>query len=108
MTKGFVMIVLSQVISLMVFAKGVKNPPIQPLKEGVGYEKVVAYCVICHSQEYIKMNAMVMDRAGWEKTVHKMVQVYGAPISESDQKIIIDYLETNYSQVNPATSSSPN
>lgn len=78
-------------------ASEVKNPPLEPLMEGVGGEKVAAYCIICHSLEYIKMNAPVMNRAGWEKTVHKMVQSYGAPISEDDQKIIIDYLEAKYS-----------
>ncbi|MEY4615426.1 MAG: hypothetical protein RJB66_386 [Pseudomonadota bacterium] len=83
--------------TIFLWAGEVKNPPLEPLLEGVGGEKVAAYCIICHSLEYIKTNAPVMNRAGWEKTVHKMVQSYGAPISEGDQKIIIDYLEAKYS-----------
>ena len=42
------------------------------------------------------MNAMILDRAGWEKTVSKMINVMGAPIDDADKLIIIDYLATNY------------
>jgi hypothetical protein len=66
------------------------------LKEGDGKDKVVAQCVMCHSLDYITLNANTMDRAGWEKTVNKMINVMGAPIENGDKKIIVDYLASHY------------
>ena len=42
------------------------------------------------------MHAQILDRSGWEKTVNKMINVMGAPINDTDKKIIIDYLVKNY------------
>ena len=42
------------------------------------------------------MNTKIPDRAGWEKTVGKMINVMGAPIDDADKQIIIDYLAQNY------------
>ena len=36
------------------------------------------------------------DRTGWQKSVRKMIDQFGAPISEDDAKRIVDYLATNY------------
>ncbi len=69
--------------------------PVQ-LKAGDGKDKVVSQCSMCHSLDYITMNASIMDKAGWEKTVNKMINVMGAPIEDSDKKIIIDYLANHY------------
>jgi cytochrome c5 len=66
------------------------------LKEGEGKGTVTAQCVMCHSLDYITVNANIMDRAGWEKTVNKMINVMKAPIEDSDKKIIIDYLASYY------------
>jgi cytochrome c5 len=66
------------------------------LKERPGKNQVIAQCAMCHSLDYITMNAMILDRAGWEKTVSKMINVMGAPIDDADKLIIIDYLATNY------------
>lgn len=66
------------------------------LKDGEGKDKVTAQCVMCHSLDYITLNANIMDKAGWEKAVNKMINVMGAPIDESDKKIIIDYLASHY------------
>jgi hypothetical protein len=46
---------------------------------------------MCHSVDYITMHAKVLDRAGWGKTVGKMTKVMGAPISETEKQVIIDY-----------------
>ena len=35
-------------------------------------------------------------RKVWKAEVHKMVDVYGAPISESDQAQIVDYLTATF------------
>ncbi|MCX7067991.1 MAG: cytochrome c [Methylococcales bacterium] len=64
------------------------------LKDGNGKEAVTVQCAMCHSLDYIPMNAT--NRAGWEKTVNKMINVMGAPIEDGDKKIIIDYLANHY------------
>ena len=66
------------------------------LKYRPGKNQVILKCAMCHSLDYITMHAMILDRAGWEKTVGKMINVMGAPIDAADKEIIIDYLAKNY------------
>jgi cytochrome c5 len=66
------------------------------LKDQPGKNQVIAQCAMCHSLDYITMHATILDRAGWEKTVGKMINVMGAPIDDADKVIIIDYLAKNY------------
>jgi cytochrome c5 len=66
------------------------------LKDRPGKSQVSAQCAMCHSLDYITMHATVLDRAGWEKTVGKMINVMGAPINDADKQTIIDYLAQNY------------
>ncbi len=65
------------------------------LRAGYGKEKVEALCGICHSLDYITMQPQ-FSRAQWTAVANKMVKVMGAPISEDDAKIIIDYLVKYY------------
>ena len=57
---------------------------------------VVARCSTCHSVDYVQMNAPVFDRTGWQKSVRKMIDTFGAPITEDDARRIVDYLANNY------------
>jgi mono/diheme cytochrome c family protein len=66
------------------------------LQSASGRDVVVARCSVCHSVDYVQMNAPVLDRAGWQKSVRKMIDQFGAPISEEDAQRILDYLATNY------------
>ncbi|MDD5268972.1 MAG: cytochrome c [Methylococcales bacterium] len=66
------------------------------LKDRPGKNQVIVKCAMCHSLDYITMHAMILDRAGWVKTVGKMINVMGAPIDNADKEIIIDYLAKNY------------
>ena len=66
------------------------------LKDKPGRDQVISQCAMCHSLDYITMNATILDRAGWEKTVGKMINVMGAPIDSADKQTIIDYLAQNY------------
>ena len=66
------------------------------LKDRPGRNQVIAQCAICHSLDYITLHAAILDRAGWEKTVGKMINLMGAPINDADKQIIIDYLALNY------------
>jgi hypothetical protein len=52
---------------------------------------------MCHSLDYVSMNAPVMTRTGGEKTVRKMVDKFGAPVSAENMQLILDYLTLHYS-----------
>ena len=52
------------------------------------YEK---NCLICHSARYVIMQPR-FSRAVWQAEVKKMVDAYGASISEADQALIVEYL----------------
>ena len=66
------------------------------LQDAPGRDLVVARCSVCHSVDYVQMNAPALDPAGWQKSVRKMIDQFGAPISEDDAKSIVDYLAANY------------
>jgi mono/diheme cytochrome c family protein len=67
------------------------------LREGAGRDLTVGRCIICHSVEYIPSNAAAMNRAAWQKTIQKMKDRFGAPITDDEAKQILDYLAANYS-----------
>ena len=67
------------------------------LKESPGRELTEGRCMMCHSLDYIEMNAAVMDRAAWQKAIRKMADRFGAPVSDQDAAEILEYLSTNYS-----------
>jgi sulfite dehydrogenase (cytochrome) subunit B len=66
------------------------------LQDAPDRDLVVARCSTCHSVDYVQMNAPVLDRAGWQKSVRKMIDTFGAPISDDDAKRIVEYLGNNY------------
>jgi sulfite dehydrogenase (cytochrome) subunit B len=66
------------------------------LKKGAGLEQVEANCGACHSLDYIQMNSPFMTSAVWDAEIAKMINVFGAPISEADARAIGDYLKANY------------
>jgi sulfite dehydrogenase (cytochrome) subunit B len=68
------------------------------LHDGPGHDLVTTACAICHSLDYIQMNSPVMTRARWETTVHKMIDKFGAPISNEDGQAIVNYLATHYAE----------
>ena len=67
------------------------------LKAGTGAELTGALCSLCHSVDYIESNVPAMDSAGWKKTVQKMRERFGAPVTDDQAKIIVEYLGANYS-----------
>ena len=52
-------------------------------------------CQWCHSYGYI-LNQGKQSREFWHKSVIKMREVYKAPISKSDEKMVTDYLFEYY------------
>jgi cytochrome c5 len=65
-------------------------------KDGPGAQAFQGNCGTCHSLDYVVLNSPFLDRAGWDASVKKMVNAFGAPISADDQKAITDYLAANY------------
>jgi sulfite dehydrogenase (cytochrome) subunit B len=65
------------------------------LKPGPGLEKVRAYCSVCHSTDYIVRQPQ-LDAEHWQSEVKKMIEVYGAPVTEEDAKAITEYLISAY------------
>jgi hypothetical protein len=74
---------------------------ITELKDAPGRDLTTGRCIICHSVEYIPANAPAMDRGAWQKTVQKMRDKFGAPITDDEAKQILDYLAANYSGKKP-------
>lgn len=67
------------------------------LKEAPGRELTAGRCNICHSLDYIPSNAPAMNRAAWQKTIQKMKDRFGGPITDEEAKQILDYLDGSYS-----------
>ena len=66
------------------------------LKKAAGLEQVEANCGACHSLDYIPMNSPFLTSAAWDAEIAKMINAFGAPISEADVRAIGDYLKANY------------
>ncbi len=71
--------------------------PMAQLKPGPNVEVVRNNCVICHSTDYI-VRQPASDAKKWEGEVQKMIQVFGAPISEANAKAIVEYLAIAYGE----------
>src|SRR3972149_951070 len=65
------------------------------LAQGEGREIIQIFCRFCHSTTYITMQPP-LPAATWESVVNKMINIYGAPISEDSEKQIVNYLRTYY------------
>lgn len=56
-----------------------------------GEELIIANCQTCHTARYIEMQPK-LTRKVWEKTVDKMIRIYGAPIDSLTAIAIVDHL----------------
>jgi len=76
------------------------DPPAETaaFKPGPGVEVAIANCGACHSADYVatQPHGASFGKDFWQAEVTKMIKVYGAPISEPDSKVIVDYLATTY------------
>jgi mono/diheme cytochrome c family protein len=89
-------IVLSVALSVAFAGAALADEMPVQLKAGAGADKVEGNCAACHSLDYIRMNSPFLSAAGWDAEVTKMINVFGAPISAAEAKIIGEYLKTNY------------
>jgi mono/diheme cytochrome c family protein len=79
----------------LVLPAAAEEKPVE-LKKAPGLEKVEGNCSGCHSLDYIVMNSPFPNAALWDAEVTKMIKAFGAPIDDSDAKVIADYLKKNY------------
>ena len=63
-------------------------------------------CLLCHTPRYVSMQPR-FPKSVWQNEVKKMVDAYGAPISEADQALIVEYLVAVKGAEVPDTSSAP-
>lgn len=61
------------------------------LPEKPGYKTFYSNCVVCHSPRYIQDQPDMPEKT-WTAIVTKMQKTFGAPVSDSSAKIIIQYL----------------
>ena len=86
-------VALASILALPVFAAGEADLRLKP---GPDLALVQSVCSACHSVDYIMANSVFLDRKGWEGTVNKMVNVFGAPAQKEDVPKIVEYLARNY------------
>jgi cytochrome c553 len=58
---------------------------------GASAEAINNNCLACHSADMV-LNQPALPKAIWEAEVHKMINVYRAPIDNADVPAIVDYL----------------
>src|SRR5450432_1886829 len=76
--------------------RGPTDVPAVPLQggelpPGPNFALYKASCLTCHTSSYV-IQLPKTTRDVWEASVKKMVDLYDAPISEANQKLIVDYL----------------
>jgi sulfite dehydrogenase (cytochrome) subunit B len=86
---------LALTLTLAATSARAEEQPIE-LKAAPGKDVVENNCAACHSLDYIQMNAPFPTSRKWEETVHKMIEVFGAPIDEGDARKITEYLAKHY------------
>jgi sulfite dehydrogenase (cytochrome) subunit B len=79
-------------------------PPEIP--QGPNVETYSKGCLICHTARYVSMQPR-FSKIVWQSEVTKMVDAYGAPISETDQALIVEYLVAVKGVEAPASATAP-
>jgi hypothetical protein len=59
--------------------------------DGPGADAINNNCLACHSAGMV-LNQPALPKAAWTAVVHKMINVYKAPIAAEDVGPIVDYL----------------
>lgn len=76
-------------------------PETAKLRPAPGVEIATAQCLLCHSADYVNTQPR-LTRAGWEASVKKMKEKYGAPIPADKTTNLVDYLTQAYGKPTPA------
>ena len=67
------------------------RPGISKCPEGPHRDEFQTSCLICHSAR-LPLGQPPFHREKWVEIVHKMVAVYGAPLTPEDESQVVDYL----------------
>ncbi|MBL7715279.1 MAG: hypothetical protein JNL01_07390 [Bdellovibrionales bacterium] len=68
--------------------------------DGKNSHLVQAYCLSCHSADYVTTQPRGQPRAFWEAVVQKMKKAYGAEIPDKEIRTIVDSLTETYGRKN--------
>ena len=94
--KILLLILLTFVSLSAEYLKDVKLPNITfVMAKDKNFKAMQRNCQWCHSYGYI-LNQGNQSKKFWNKVVVKMRDVYKAPITDRDEKIIIEYLYKHY------------
>jgi cytochrome c551/c552 len=61
-----------------------------------GYKIAIQKCGICHSADYVNLQPPQMSLAQWTAEMAKMQHAYGAPIDDTEIKLLGIYLASTY------------
>ena len=96
MTRNRILVAVAAALTAGAAAEAAAGEDTLTLREGAARDLASARCAVCHSLDYIPNNAPVMDRTGWQKTIQKMRDRFGAPMTDQEAQQILDYLAGNY------------
>ena len=66
-------------------------PPDNALKDGPNLALAQSRCLVCHAADYIYTQPP-LTKAQWTAEVTKMQKAFGAPITDADIPLLVDYL----------------
>jgi hypothetical protein len=68
-----------------------------------GFVIATQKCVICHSADYINFQPPGMTRTQWTAEMAKMQHTYGAPIDDTEVRLLGIYLAATYGDASSVT-----
>jgi mono/diheme cytochrome c family protein len=68
-----------------------------------GFVVAAQKCALCHSADYISFQPPGMTKAQWTAEMVKMQHTYGAPIDETEIKLLGIYLAATYGDASTVT-----
>jgi len=90
--------VLGAVALLMALAFSATGATQTPEQRWEAIRLLQARCAVCHSTDLISQQRLNRDR--WTATLHKMI-TWGAILSDSEQGVLLEYLETRFHSTAP-------
>jgi sulfite dehydrogenase (cytochrome) subunit B len=76
------------------------------IQQGPNVEIYSKNCLLCHTARYVSMQPR-FPKSVWQSEVKKMVDAYGAPITDGDQVLIVEYLVVIKGVEAPASAPAP-
>ena len=61
-----------------------------------GYKIASGLCLMCHSSQYVSSQPPKSSPTYWNATIHKMKDVYKAPLQDDMIPAVVEYLSVEY------------